>query len=129
MKNTVTTPPIGILTTLPARFFEENPMEFYLKQLDRFKTDEDYTWLRVMKNLPVHDILYIYTVYGGKVQHRLNLVQPWRNETKRFARPGGGVRTFENCNGIIMGGPLVMAPYDIPMKGFQGFRYIYQELF
>lgn len=124
-----TTPPIGILITLPARFFEENPVEAYERGMERFNTEEDHLWLRVMKNLPTQDILHVYTVYGGKVQHRLNFVQFWRNETKRFIKPDGTWRTFENCNGIITAGPLVKAPYDIPMKGFQGFRYIYQELF
>jgi hypothetical protein len=104
-------------------------MEFYSAMLSRFGTDQNYTWLRVMKNLPVHDILYVYTVYDGKVQHRLNLVETWRNQTKRFMRPGGGWRTFENSNGMVLGGPLVMAPYEIPMKGFQGFRYVFKELF
>lgn len=129
MKKIVPIPPIGIMITLPARFFEENPIKVYEKSIKRFMEDEDHTWLRVMKNLPTLDFLYVYTVYGGKVQHRTNIVRMWRNETKRFIRPDGTWRTFENCNGIITGGPLVKAPYDIPQKGFQGFHYIYEQIF
>lgn len=130
MKSSVNTlPPIGIIITLPARFFEENPLSTYEMRMQRICDDPDNSWLRVMKNLPKYDILYVYTIYGGKLQHRMNLVGMWRNETKRFIKPDGTWRTFENCNGIETAGPLVRPPHDIPMRGFQGFRYVYDELF
>lgn len=129
-KKIITQPPIGIIVTLPARFFEEYSREKYEMNLKRMNHPEEQgLWYRVMKNLPAHDVLYCYTVYGGLVQHRTNIAYMWRGETMHFNRPEGGVRTFENCNGIVQCHPLVMAPRQIPMKGFQGFRYVYEEIF
>ncbi len=121
-------PPIGIVITLPARFFEENPVERYENIISRIDSGHGH-WERVMKNLPVHDILYVYTVYHGKVQHRMNLVDMWRDKTKRFIKTDGTWRTFEHCNGIVTAGPVARPPREVPMKGFQGFKYVYEELF
>lgn len=116
-------PAEGIIVTLPARFFVEYTMERYKRDLENMSQDETFIWYRVMKNLPKQDFLYVYTIYEGKVQHRTNFAGLERNKTMTFSRPEGGTRTFKNANAILLAGPVIMAPYDIPMKGFQGFRY------
>ena len=115
-------PPEGIIVTLPKRFFEEQDHATYLKELEKVNNDE-HVWYRVMKNLPKQDFLYVYTIIANKVHHRTMFAGLARNKTMKFPRPNGGIRTFENANAVIMAGPVVMAPYEIPMKGFQGFRY------
>ena len=114
--------PDAIIVTLPKRFFEEYNHARYLEDIQRMNT-ADGTWYRAVKNLPKQDVLYVYVIIDNKVSHRTNLVEYQRNKTYTFPRPEGGSRTFENKNWIITCGPVIMAPDDIPMKGFQGFRY------
>lgn len=117
--------PEGILVTLPARFFAEYNFITYGREMKAMeKEDTTMLWYRCMKNLPRVEVLYVYTVYGGYVQHRTLLVQKEYNVTRTFWRPEGGQRVFQNSNFVVQGGPLVWAPKkQFPMKGFQGFRY------
>jgi hypothetical protein len=129
-------PPIGIIVTLPRRFFEEygkdyeDGMRRYKDDLQAMNNDEDCHWIRIMKNLPtVEDLLYVYTVYDGKVQHRTIYGGYVRDREYRFKRPFGTVKHFEHANAILQFGPVIFAPHDIPQKGFQGFRYVTEEIF
>ncbi len=115
--------PDGIIVTLPKRFFEEYSHAKYLQEIKDMNTNEGMIWYRVMKNLPVHDVLYVYTIIDNKIHHRSQFSGLIRNKTMTFGRPEGGSRTFENANAVMMVGPVVMAPHEIPMRGFQGFRY------
>jgi hypothetical protein len=122
-------PPIGIIITHPISFFKEYSYERYINEHKRMNEEEGVVWYRVMKNLPTQDFLYVYTVIDGFMHHRTNLVNMIRNQTMTFPRPEGGRRTFENANAIVLGPPYVECPIRIPMKGFQGFRYVYNEIF
>jgi hypothetical protein len=115
--------PDAIIVTLPKRFFEEYDHAKYLDEIRRMSEDEGFMWFRAVKNLPKVDVLYVYTIIDNKIHHRANLVHYERNKTYTFPRPEGGRRTFENKNWIVTTGPVVMAPHEWPMKGFQGFRY------
>ena len=123
-------PPIGILVTHPRSFFQKAERDFdaYMRYMSSMNQSDNRQWYRVMKNLPTSDFLYIYTVYDGKVIHRTNLVEMWRNRDMSFPRAEGGEAHFPNCNGIVLGPPFEKAPFEIPVKGFQGFRYVYQPL-
>lgn len=118
--------PEGIIVTLPKRFFEEYDHAKYLWELQQMNERDDFVWYRAVKNLPKMDVLYVYVIIDNKVNHRTNLLQYERNKTYTFPRPEGGRRTFENKNWILTCGPVVMAPEEIPMKGFQGFRYTHK---
>lgn len=115
--------PDAIIVTLPKRFFEEQDHATYLKEIERLNVDEEMIWYRVMKNLPKHDVIYVYTIIDNKIHHRTQFAGLIRDTTLRFTRPNGGLRTFENANAVMMTGPVVMAPEEITMTGFQGFRY------
>jgi hypothetical protein len=113
--------PDAIIVTLPARFFEEQNHAAYLKELQDLEAG--HVWYRVCKNLPKHDVLYVYTIIDNKIHHRANFVGVERNKNYRFSRPDGQYRDFTNVNAILTTGPVEMAPQEIRMKGFQGFRY------
>lgn len=113
----------GIIVTMPARFFVEYTMEKFLDDLERMNKEDNFIWYRVMKNLPKIKTPYCYWIIGGEIKYRMDILGFTRNNTLRFARPKGGIRTFENANAIQLVGPVINAPYVIPMKGFQGFRY------
>lgn len=121
MKTKTAEPREAIIITLPKQFFEEQNHAAYLQELQDL--DGDHVWYRICKNLPTQDVLYVYTIIDNKVHHRTNFVGLERNKDYRFARPDGQWREFKNANAILMGGPAVMAPFEIAYKGFQGFRY------
>jgi hypothetical protein len=125
-------PPIGILLTMPKAFFEDRQMSEadFKKVFERFMAMDDGIWNFIKKTLPVHDIAYCYLVFGGKVQYKVNIVGYERNVAKTFYdTPDAKPRNFEASNWIILSGPAIKPPFDIPMKGFQGFRYVTNELF
>ncbi len=128
MKN-ILEPPIGIILTVPKRFFEETGYTYaafekdFMNVMDR----EDGIWNFLKKQLPTRDFLYVYLVFDGFVQLRCNLLDMQRNESKRFG-DNGKIRSFAKKNWIRLCGPAEKAPIDIPMKGFQGFRYVTKEL-
>lgn len=123
-----TEPPIAIIVTLPKRFFEEQNHEAYLKELQDVH-DYDHVWYRVCKNLPIHDVAYVYTIIDNKIHHRAQFAGVERNKDYRFTRPDGKWREFKSANAILTCGPVVMAPEEIIMKGFQGFRYVTELIF
>lgn len=121
MKNDIQ--PDAIIVAMPARFFQEYTMEKFLQDMHNMNTIDGFEWYRVMKNLPKIQTPYCYWIIDGKIKYRMDIKEFVRNQTMRFARPKGGVRTFENANYLVLQGPVIEAPYDIPMRGFQGFRY------
>jgi len=126
--NNLSTPPIGIIVTLPKKFFVEQNHAAYLKELENLNT-KNMIWYRVCKNLPKQDVLYVYTIIDNKIHHRAQFAGVERNRNFRFPRPGGQYREFKNANAILTCGPVIMAPCEIKMKGFQGFRYVIKEIF
>lgn len=119
-------PPEAILLTLPVAFFNDRGMSYaeFEKYFDEVMADPDSLWNFKLTNLPTMDVAWAYLVFDGFVQYRLNLVQYERNVSKVFEdAPDGNPRVFDVCNWVILCGPPVKAPFDIPMRGFQGFRY------
>lgn len=121
--------PEGIMLTLPVAFFDDRGTEIgpFIKMFERYMSREESLWNFRLTNLPKHDIAWVYMVFDKKVQFRLNFVQYERNISKTFHdAPDGKVRTFPNCNWVIMCGPAIKPPHEWPQKGFQGFRYTTQ---
>lgn len=124
-------PPIAIILTLPVAFFTDRNMtvDEFIPLFRRHMQQDDALWYFKKKSLPVHEVAWVYIVFGGHVQFKTNLVGYERNRTYTFRdAKDQRNRTFENCNWIILCGPAIPAPYPIPMKGFQGFRYVTKEL-
>lgn len=119
-------PPDGILLTLPVAFFQDRGMSYseFMPLFKKQMSDPDNVWNYRLTNLPTMDVQYVYLVFDGFVQYRGNLVMYQRGVTKRFNdSPDMKFRTFAEANWVIFTGPIVVAPIDIEMKGFQGFRY------
>lgn len=120
------TPPEAILLTLPVSFFKDRGMSCaeFQPYFERLMRHEDSLWNFKLTNLPTLDVTWAYLVFDGFVQYRLILVQYERNVKKVFKdSPDGGARVFDACNWVILAGPAIKAPIEIPMRGFQGFRY------
>lgn len=118
--------PDGIVLTLPVAFFKDRGMSYseFEKLFERYMRREDAIWNFRLTNLPKHDVAYVYLIFDGFLQYRANLVQYERNVAKKFYdSPDGRVRSFPPSNWVLFTGPIVKAPQDWPLKGFQGFRY------
>lgn len=83
----------------------------------------NYQWMQFCgSGLPSVAVEFCYLMFDGKVQYRLSVEEYQAKVTGGFA-DGGVLRRFKSKNLVVMSGPVIKAPYDIPMKGFQGFRY------
>lgn len=113
----------AIPITMPAKFFTEYTLRKFIQDMKNMNTIDGFTWWRTCRNIPTTKVMYAYFVFGGKVQYRADVSSYEKNKTMDFPRPDGDRRIFENKNWIVLCGPVIKAPYDIPMKGFRGFRY------
>jgi hypothetical protein len=118
--------PEGIALTLPVAFFQDRGMSYaeFEKMFVRYMRRDDAIMNFRLTNLPLHDVAYVYLIFDGFLQYRANLVMYERNTAKEFNdAPDGKIRSFPPSNWVLFTGPVIKAPHDIPMKGFQGFRY------
>ncbi len=111
--------------TLGVNFFKMYPggEPQVRKILENLNNSDDNHWCQLCgSGIPKLKVEWAYLVWNGKIQYRLDVERYGRNETGSF-NDGGITRRYRNCNWVYMIGPVIQAPYDIPMKGFQGFRY------
>lgn len=111
---------------MPVAFFKDRNMaqDAFGKNFERYMRHPDALWNFKKTQLPTSEVAWVYLVWSGLVQFRMNFVMYERNVTKTFTDSWDGkARTFPAQNWIILSGPAVKAPYEIPMKGFQGHRY------
>jgi hypothetical protein len=123
-RETVTDMPEGIAVTLPEAWFkdfDDGELAFW-RAMERVDKDEDYLWHQTISGIPKIEVPYLYLVFKGKVQVRMSVVDYLRNESMAFQR-SGFVAEFPNKNWIRLTGPVIKAPGDFLMRGFQGFRY------
>jgi hypothetical protein len=115
----------AICITIGVDFFKMYPggREEVVRVLERLNTEDDLTWWQLCgSGIPKIKVTYAYLVWDGKVRYRLDIEQYLRNQTGSF-NDGGITRAYRHVNMVVMQGPAIKAPFEIPMKGFQGFRY------
>lgn len=118
--------PEAIVLTMPKAFFEDRKMttKEFKAMFERYMRRDDAIWNFRLTNLPTKDIAWVYLVFDGLIQYECNFVQYERNKAKEFDdAPDGKVRKFAETNWVLFTGPAIKAPYEMPQKGFQGFRY------
>lgn len=132
-KQTRTAPPVAILINIPTIFLDEQyegGEAMYRRVMERPLADDGVLWHNFISNIPVYEVLWCYIAFKGFVHYRCNIVCYEKNVSHSFTTPSGEVVTTRPRNWVILGGPLVKAPRQIPQKGFRfGFRYIEEELF
>ncbi|MGN6435962.1 MAG: hypothetical protein ACTHMM_05485 [Agriterribacter sp.] len=118
--------PEGIAWTLPVKWFDDRgwKMDEFKKHFERYMRRDNALWNIKLTNLPTNDFYLVYMIFGGFIQYECRLVQIERNVAKTFHdAPDGRPRVFAPCNWIVITEPAIAPPYEIPQKGFQGFRY------
>ncbi|SEV88703.1 hypothetical protein SAMN05428988_0135 [Chitinophaga sp. YR573] len=132
MKNRFEQPPIGIMVTWGKDMIQEKGgLLAFIRYFEQTMKQEDALWLQKSKNCPTQDISYVYIIVCNQVRYRLF-----------YGGYQSGETTIHNGNGhswssrqvirwprLVLAGPIVKAPYKIRQKGFQGFRYVTEELF
>lgn len=115
----------AIMLTLGKNFLDKvypGGREAIIKALERCENGE-YTWMQFCgSGVPARQVEFVYLIWDGKVQYRMTVLKYIKNRTGTFD-DGGVERSFSNRNMVVMTGPTIKAPRDIPAKGFQGLRY------
>lgn len=122
-----TQPADAIMLTLPVMYFKDigKTCDEFKHLFERYMQQPDSIWNFRLTNLPKQDVAWVYFVFDGQVQYRLNLVQYERNTSKVF-KDGGVLREFPVSNWVILTGPVVKPAQPVYQRGFQGFRYCNQ---
>lgn len=118
MRKELLEPPEAIIITISQQMLKEKGYKNWLTNFMKAMNREDWTYWMRQGNKPKHEVLYVYLCIGGKVRFRANFVGTEGPSEMTF---DGGKKLFAKA-WILMCGPVVRAPYHVPMKGFQGFR-------
>lgn len=130
-KNKRMEPAVGIVITMGKDMIIQNggPLAF-CKMLEHWTTqqaaDSGNLWLHKSKNQPQQDIARVYVIMEGRIYCRL-FYGGYQTGARRILRATGQTDAI-TWPRMLLSGPMEKAPHDIPMKGFQGFRYIYNDL-
>ena len=120
--------PAGIIKCLPKRWYDEVGGEKYLEKCFRQNiAKHDWIFYQSMGGKPRYDVLYCYLLINGLLRFRLNIVEILPGGTMTF-RDRPIPQNWTARNWMILGSPVVEPAREMPMRGFQGFRYT-QELF
>lgn len=123
-RETFTDAPAAIAVTLPEAWFDdfEDGEDAFWRAMKHTDESDDYIWNQTISSIPKHEVQYVYIVFKGKVQVRLSVIDFLRNHSMSYQR-SGFIADFPNKNWVRLTGPVVKAPSDFLMRGFQGFRY------
>jgi hypothetical protein len=112
----------AVMLTLSKGFFKEYPggEDAVRKSIEHMNDSDKWVWnMTCGGGIPKIETEFVYIIFDNKVQYRANVVCFKKKETMTFSDG----RCLENKNWIVIQGPIIKAPHDIPQKGFQGFRY------
>lgn len=126
-------PPVALVITWGASMIAaKGGAERFARHFLREMKDDNNVWLNKCTNKPKHEVQYVYIIVGGKVRYRL-LYAGWQpgipTEINTTASQSFSTREWVWWPRIVLAGPVVLAPREIPMRGFQGFRYLTEPLY
>lgn len=132
MKKRNDLPPIGIMVTWGKdMIMEKGGLLSFLRYFEKGMYNEEFTWLQKSKNSPAYDIAYVYIVVCNQVRYKLYYGGHQTGEATVYNGDGRSwcSKTIISWPRLVLAGPVLKAPKKIYQKGFQGFRYVYEELF
>jgi hypothetical protein len=122
-------PPDGIVITISAGMLKERGYCNWLRNfLNAMHNHERLVYYMRQGAKPKHDIRFVYLCIGNKVRYRAYFAGTEGPKWMEFRNVDGSSKLLFARAWILLCGPVVKAPFDVPMKGFQGFRYT-KELF
>jgi len=122
-------PPVAIMITMGKQVIEANGgLLTFIRHFESAVDGEDGSyWLHKCKNSPVHQVDIIYVIVCNQVRYKVFYGGRQHGSTSVFMHDGEERKI--NWPRIVLAGPFVKAPEKIEMRGFQGFRYVYENLF
>jgi len=112
-------PPDGIIITISREMLKEKGYRNWLRNFYKAMENDGLTYWMRQGVKPKHDVLYVYLCIGGKIRFRANYVGPYGPGWMKFS---DGKKMYAPA-WVALCGPVVKAPFNIPWKGFRGFRY------
>ena len=121
--------PIAIMITQGKEVVEANGgLLTFIRHFEGCLRDENSGfWLHKSKNGPLQDVAHVYIIVCNRLRYRVFFGGYERGETQVFMR--WGEKRIISWPRIILAGPFEKAPHKIQMRGFQGFRYVYEPIF
>lgn len=122
-------PPIGIIITMGKEVVIANGgLLTFIRHFEGAVNGEDGSyWLHKSKGCPTQDIAQVYVIVCNQVRYKLFYGGYERGPTSVFMR--WGEKRLIDWGRMVLAGPFEKAPNKIHMRGFQGFRYIYEPIF
>ena len=122
-------PPIGIIITMAKEVVQANSgLRTFIRHFESAVSGEDGSyWLHKAKNSPKRDIAYVYVIVANRLQYKVFYGGYERHPTSVFMHSGEERKI--SWGRMVLAGPFEKAPRKMPMRGFQGFRYVYEPLF
>lgn len=120
--------PIGIIITMGMEVIAANGgVVKFIRHLEGCLSSETNHWLHRSKGCPTHDIAIVYICILNKIRYKVFYGGYERGPTSVWMLNGEERKI--DWPRMVLGGPFEKAPHDIPMRGQQGFRYVYEPLF
>lgn len=123
-----TEPPIGIIITMGKQVVDANGglLPFIRHFESAVSGEEDNYWLHKSKNSPKEVIAMVYVIICNRIRYKVFYGGYERGETSVFMRDGEERKI--SWPRMVLAGPFERAPFEIEMRGCQGFRYIFEPL-
>jgi hypothetical protein len=131
-KNSFSQPAIGIMVTWGKYLIQEKGgLLAFIRYFEQIMSTEEGLWLQKCKNRPTQDIAYVYIIVCNQVRYRLYYGghQTGPAEISNGDGYSWSSRQVISWPRLVLAGPFIKTPYKIKQRGFQGFRYVTEELF
>ena len=114
-------PPIGIIVTWGKDMIQANGgLLNFIRHFQECCAENS-------ENRPQYDIDIVYIILCNRVAYKVYF-GGYETGPATVYRHDGEARVISRPR-MILAGPFEKAPQKIPMRGFQGFRYVYNPLF
>lgn len=108
--------PEAIMINVPESFIKEHGQAAFRRMYERLGDDhEDDCFYHFISTIPKHEVTHAFICFLGKVQYKAIVVEYLKNGTPDVDMP--------TRNYLVVTGPMIEPPFEIPQRGFRGFRY------
>lgn len=117
--------PDGIIVTWSKEMLTEGEFKdiaAFRKRFEQMNDNPDMVWYQKMSKKPQYKVEFVYIIISGKVEYRCTWSHYEKEGAKRIMKVNGIRDTVRWARACLIA-PVVRAPREILMKGFQGFRY------
>lgn len=129
--NKMNVPPIGIIITMGKEVIEANGgLLTFLHHFESAVSGEEGSyWFHKSRNGPSQDIAHVYVVVQNRILYRVFYAGRQSGPTSVFM--AWGEERKIDWPRMVLAGPFEkpLKGQRIRMRGFQGFRYVYEPLF